>query len=88
MTNAQDGSGLETTVNLFLLGEKEKQAEVIFENKYEKIIPPEKLGPPKPPTEGPTEDKFEQTSTSFIGLGLFVLLSMLGLGFIVSKKKK
>lgn len=85
-------------MNLFLLGEKEKQAEVVFENEYEEVTPseepkpvdptPDEPEPPKPPTEEPTDDKFEQTSTTTIGLGLFVVLSVLGLVFIISKKKK
>ncbi|NMB03854.1 MAG: Cna B-type domain-containing protein [Tissierellia bacterium] len=36
VTNAEDGSGLETTVILYKLGETEKYDGVVFENEYEK----------------------------------------------------
>ena len=121
VTNSEDGSGLEITVNLYLLGEKEKYGEVVFENEYEKEPTPKPVEPPKKPevpedtkgveppkkpevpedtkgeqppkatspvTKGTVSSKFQQTSTSTIGLGLFGLLSVLGIGFVIKKKNR
>lgn len=40
VTNAQDVTGLETTVLLYLVGEVEKLDEILFVNEYEEVIPP------------------------------------------------
>lgn len=56
VTNAPDGSGLETTVLLYLLGEENKLDEVLFGNEYDAvpIIPPPPTPPPPiPPTPTP-----------------------------------
>lgn len=89
VTNAKNGSGLEITVNLYLLGEKEKQDELLFLNNYEKE-PSQEVEIPEPedkPKEE-AEDGFEQTATSAIGLSLFALVGMVGVGTVVTKKKK
>lgn len=90
VTNAKNGSGLEITVNLYLLGEKEKQDELLFLNNYEKE-PSQEVEIPEPedkPKEEEAEDGFEQTATSAIGLSLFALVGMVGVGTVVTKKKK
>lgn len=92
ITNAKGGNGLEMTVNLYLLGEKEKQDELLFLNNYEKepSPPPEEVETPDPedkPKEE-TEDGFKQTATSAVGLSLFALVGMAGIGTIMTKKKK
>lgn len=89
VTNTKNGSGLEITVNLYLLGEKEKQYELLFLNNYEKE-PSQEVEIPEPedkPKEE-AEDGFEQTATSAIGLSLFALVGMVGVGTVVTKKKK
>ncbi|NLW52834.1 MAG: hypothetical protein GXY87_05680 [Tissierellia bacterium] len=89
VTNAKNGSGLEITVNLYLLGEKEKQDELLFLNNYEKE-PSQEVEIPEPedkPKEE-AEDRFEETATSAIGLSLFALVGMVGVGTVVTKKKK
>lgn len=89
VTNAKNGSGLEITVNLYLLGEKEKQYELLFLNNYEKE-PSQEVEIPEPedkPKEE-AEDGFEHTATSAIGLSLFALVGMVGVGTVVTKKKK
>ena len=89
VTNAKNGSGLEITVNLYLLGEKEKQDELLFLNNYEKE-PSQEVEIPEPedkPKEE-AEDGFEPTATSAIGLSLFALVGMVGVGTVVTKKKK
>ena len=93
MTNAKNGSGLEITVNLYLLGEKEKQDELLFLNNYEKepSPPPEEeveIPEPEDKPKEEAEDGFEQTATSAIGLSLFALVGMVGVGTVVTKKKK
>ena len=132
VTNSEDGTGLEITVNLYLQGEKEKHDEVIFENKYEKPVTPPPTEKPvvpeatkgtetvvtpevpeatkgaetvvtpevpeatkgaqtpvkaSPTTRGTGSSRFQQTSTSTLGLGMFGLLSVLGIGFVVRKRK-
>lgn len=89
VTNTKNGSGLEITVNLYLLGEKEKQYELLFLNNYEKE-PSQEVEIPEP-EDKPKEDAengFEQTATSAIGLSLFALVGMVGVGAVVTKKKK
>lgn len=89
VTNTKNGSGLEITVNLYLLGEKEKQYELLFLNNYEKE-PSQEVEIPEP-EDKPKEDAengFEQTATSAIGLSLFALVGMVGVGTVVTKKKK
>ena len=89
VTNTKNGSGLEITVNLYLLGEKEKQYELLFLNNYEKE-PSQEVEIPEPedkPKEE-AENGFEQTATSAIGLSLFALVGMVGVGTVVTKKKK
>lgn len=49
VTNAQGGSGLETTVLLYLVGEEGKLDEVIFDNRYDRPSIPEEPETPKPP---------------------------------------
>ncbi len=93
VTNAKNGSGLEITVNLYLLGEKEKQDELLFLNNYEKepSPPPEEeveIPEPEDKPKEEAEDGFEQTATSAIGLSLFALVGMVGVGTVVTKKKK
>lgn len=93
VTNAKNGSGLEITVNLYLLGEKEKQDELLFLNNYEKepSPPPEEeveIPEPEDKPKEEAEDGFEQTATSAIGLSLFALVGMAGVGTVITKKKK
>lgn len=95
VTNAENGKGFDTTFNVYLEGvgqeEDKKQHEVVFENYYKEkdstpVIKPKPT--PTPPKTTPGVRRFQQTSTSTIGLGLFGLLSVLGIGFAISKKKK
>lgn len=92
VTNAKNGSGLEITVNLYLLGEKEKQDELLFLNNYEKepSPPPEEeveIPEPEDKPKEEAEDGFEQTATTAIGLSLFALVGMAGVGTVITKKK-
>ena len=89
VTNTKNGSGLEITVNLYLLGEKEKQYELLFLNNYEKE-PSQEVEIPEPEDKPKEEAEvgFEQTATSAIGLSLFALVGMVGVGAVVTKKKK
>lgn len=54
VTNIEGGSGLETTVLLYLVGEEGKLDEVIFENKYDR---------PSRPEEPETPDRSESPET-------------------------
>jgi pilin isopeptide linkage protein len=49
VTNAEGGSGLETTVRVYLLGEEDKQDEVLFENDYAERPPLPDTGGEEPP---------------------------------------
>lgn len=89
VTNTKNGSGLEITVNLYLLGEKEKQDELLFLNNYEKEPSQEvEIPEPEDKPKKEAENGFEQTATSAIGLSLFALVGMVGVGTVVTKKKK
>lgn len=92
VTNAEAGSGLETTVILYLLGETDKHDEVIFNNEYEKEItpsPPDKSGPPGPETldrPQPPQTSDDNTIWPYVGLFISGAAMIFILGMTIKKK--
>lgn len=90
VTNAEDGSGLETTVILYKLGETEKYDGVVFENEYEKEKeppPPVKPDPPKPEKPKPPQTSDDTAILPYIGLFISGAAIVLFLGFTVKKRE-
>lgn len=86
VTNALDGSGLETTVLLYRVGETAKLEEIVFVNEYEQPGPvAPRIGPNPPiPRIGPNPPipRTGDDTQVWPYIGLFIV----GLGFIVLVK--
>lgn len=91
VTNVEGGSGLETTVLLYLVGEEGKLDEVIFDNEYERPSRPEEPETPDrpespetpdPPPDKPNVPKTGDDTVVWPYVGLFIsgaaMLIMLG----------
>ena len=88
VTNAVGGSGLETTVLLYLVGEEGKLDEVIFENKYDSPSVPDKpdeIQPPDKPDVPKTGD--DTVIWPYVGLLISGAAMLTILGFTIKKKK-
>lgn len=88
VTNAEDGSGLETTVILYLTGQTEKLDQVVFEPKAKELPPSQIPGDTEKPS---TPDKVDPPKTSDnteVMPYLLLLASGIGLLFILGMTKK
>jgi pilin isopeptide linkage protein len=100
VTNAEGGSGLETTVRLYLLGEMDKLDEVVFNNEYRESerppLPDTSGAEPAPPKPAPPETVVErprlpQTSDDtaiwpYIGLFISGAAMIFLLGMTIKKR--
>ncbi len=84
VTNAEGGSGLETTVLLYLVGEKGKLDQVVFKNKYERPSRPD-----SPPTDKPDVPKTGDDTLIWPYIGLFIsgVAMLIILGSTIKKKE-
>lgn len=99
ITNKPDGSGLESMVMLYLLGQPEKQEQVVLDNVYEEEPEPEPEVPevPKVPKEEPKvggvttevpQTGDETTIWPYLGLFLGGSALLVLVGFTVKKKDR
>lgn len=89
VTNAEDGSGLETTVILYLIGQTEKLDQVVFEPVAKKSPTPKTPEEPEVPTTPKELDHQPKTSddTELMPY-LLLLISGIALLFIFARTKK
>lgn len=84
VTNNESGSGLETTILLYLLGETEKYEEVAFNNNYAQVI----IIDPEPPQVDPGEEELPRTGGMPAGIFLAAGAAMIIAGVKLKRKEK